>query len=541
MVEYGLLFNWYCVAPLNSNGQPLIPEAAKHASALQRGPAQLGDSEIFLESLVNSVNHAALPVAPHIDHNDQVTLGASAKNDAFGIYNCLELGVIGVPAKCCDLILGSMYALKASTSSARFPLFASLLLNAIRAGRRCFLITASAPEEFLARLDTCWEMSSNTLIAGRQLTVFSTQVEVTKKIFRYGADRFVQELSSFEVSKNAFVLYDQADDLLSMHDPFLARQQVEVLAKWFQLNQVTALLSFSKPSERQADTFNTLMDYFTGIAKLGGDRNGLELTFVYWQGSAGVAVARNFSLQTDNEGHYKAVETQNTQSPIGNYTRTASCAIDDRRSALDSEGFNTPSIWCYLYNDPGLDNLLIGVEGTPVRVSSVEEIIETIAQQERVMVLLNTGGIPDLRKTAQVVHTLRLNISNKVSVVVYGKQGDFLDNESQLLMRCGANAVLGMDTVQNSLGQTVNSLKRQIFLRPMDANFDNLWERYTKDIETQATPAMQFSAEAEAENISTHNLEINKSNNGYTYSKGRSAPPLDPRSNAKAKRSTFAA
>ena len=470
----------------------------------------------------------------------RIASGTAALDESFAVYNSLEMGVTGVPAKSCDLILGSMYALKASTSSARFPLFASMLLNAIRAGRRCFLITASKPEEFLARLDAHWEMSSTALIAGGQLTVFSTQAEVNKKIFRYGADRFVQELTSFEITSNAVVLYDQADDLISLHDPFLARQQVEVLAKWFQSNRVTALLSFSKPSERQSDTFNTLMDYFTGIAKLGGDRDGLELTFVYWQGSAGIAVARNFSLQTDDEGHYKAIETHSVQAKGGNYSRDFKATFDDRRGGITAEEESSkPSTWCFLYNDPALDNLLIGVPGTPLRVSSVEEIIETIAQQERVMIILNTGGIPDLRKTAQVVHTIRQNIANKVPVVVYGKQADFSANESQLLMRCGANAVLTMETVQGKLGQTVSALKQQIFLRTFDMNFDSVWDRYAEEIAAEAQAQLRF--EAQAENETSENSAVEKKANGYAYSKGRSAQPLEPRSNTKAKRSTFSA
>lgn len=481
------------------------------------------------------------------DNKNPATSEQGGQENQLSVDNSLELGIDGVPAKCCDLILGSMYALKASTSSARFPLFASLLLNAILAGRRCFLITASRPEEFLTRLDAHWDMSATALISDGQLTVFGTQAEVTKKIFRYGADRFVQELASFDVSKNSVVLYDQADDLLSLHDPFLARQQVEVLAKWFQKNQVTALLSFSKPSERQADSFNTLMDYFTGIAKLGGDRNGLELTFVYWQGSAGIAVARNFSLQTDDERNYQAVETQSAPAHVGsnfgNYPQSASTTVDDRRLAANGAAqLSAPSMWCFLYNDPGLDNLLIGVEGTPLRINSVEEIIDTIGQQERVMVLLNTGGLPDLRKTAQVVHTLRQNVSNKISIVVYGKQPDFSADESQLLMRCGANSVLTLDTVQSSLGQTINSLKKQIFLRTPDANFDTLWDRYIKD--STASEPLQLQFTAITDEPSATSFSKNKTSSGYAYSSGRIAPPLENQNNikhTKARRSTLTA
>ena len=485
-------------------------------------------------------------------------MAAHAGIDTSGAYHSLELGVHGIPAKCCDLILGSMYALKASTSSARFPLFTSILFNAIRAGRPCFLITASKPDDFLARLDAHWTMVSGELIAGGQLKVFSTQAEVTKKIFRYGADRFVQELSAFGIAENAVVIYDQADDLLSLHDPFLAQQQVEVLARWFQTHKVTTLLSFSKPSERQSDTFNTLMDYFTGIARLGGDREGLELTFVYWQGSEGVTVARNFSLSTNDEGQYKAIESQGRSK----HNRNAAApeqTIEDRRNrsrndheSSEPDTFEQEPTYCTLYNDPGLDNLLTGVPGTPVRVSNVEEIIANAVLQERAMILINTGGIPDLRKTAQVVHTLRLNVSNKIQIVVYGKQPDFSSDESQLLMRCGANAVLTLDTVQSNLGQTIVHLKRQIFIRAVDQQFDSIWTRFLNEQSADALELSDLSFTPTDADRTPPMVSNDAPSGGYAYSTGKTAdtngsisePTGTSRAtakvNAKAKRSSFA-
>ena len=473
-------------------------------------------------------------------HKTRDDAQASAQITATTAPISVELGIDGIPSDCCDLILGGMYALKASTSSARFPLFASLLLNAIRTGKRCFLITASKPDEFLSRLDIYWGMSSSALITSGQLKVFSTQAEITTKIFRYGADRFVRELSSYGVTNNAVVLYDQADDLLSLHDEFLALQQVEVLAKWFQSNQITTLLSFSKPNDRQSDAFNTLMDHFTGIAKLGGDRAGLELTFVYWRGSAGIAVARNFSLLAEDEGQYRAVEGHHIQARLGYSPRESVTVINDRRDGLHSdEEAGGITNFCLLYNDPGLDNLLTGVPGTPVRVSSVEEIMATMAQLESAMVLLNTGGIPDLRKTAQVVHTLRQNLTNKIQVVIYGKQPEFSADETQFLMRCGANAVLTVGTVQSNLGQSIASLKRQIFVRAVDPNFEALWERYTNEVSAQTQSQLHMDVKTDEPTKQVPGFD-NKMT-GYAYSKGRSAPPQEPRSNTKAKRSTFAA
>ena len=404
----------------------------------------------------------------------------SAGSASLGNSNSLELGIAGIPAKTCDLIVGSLYALKASTSSARFPLFASLVLNAIRAGRKCFVITANKPDEFLIRLESYWSINAASLIADGQLCVFSTQAEVSKKIFRYGADRFVQELASFEVGINSFLLYDQADDLLSLHDPFLARQQVEVLAKWFQTNQVTALFSFSRPSDRQSDTFNTLMDYFTGIARLGGDKDGLELTFQYWQATRGAAVAKNYLLHTEDDGLYVAVEAEKPAMR----TATAPAIVDDRRVAPglannepEQLPFDEPRL-CLIYNDVALDSILLSAPVSPIRVSSVQEIVSNACQQKNALILLNVAGISDLRKVAQVVHHIRLNLSSTMQLVAYGRQPEFSLEESQLLLRCGANVAIALQLSPASLSSFIDNIKRQVFVRAVDSDFSQIWQRY---------------------------------------------------------------
>ncbi len=231
---------------------------------------------------------------------EQQTLAAST----------VEMGIAGLAPGSFDLLSGGMYALKARTSSARFPLFAGLMSAALAQRRPCFLITASKPQDILARLEPLLETPTAALIEAGSLQVFATQADISKRIFRFGPDRFAQELQHFGFGPGALLIYDQADDLISLHDPFLAMQQVDVLGKWFGDHQVTALLSFSRPSDRQEDSFNVLMDYFSGIARLGGDKAGLELTFQYWRGSGGAHAAINYRLSCDESGLYQAVEAR---------------------------------------------------------------------------------------------------------------------------------------------------------------------------------------------------------------------------------------
>jgi hypothetical protein len=102
----------------------------------------------------------------------------------------VELGIAGLAPDAFNLLTGGMYALKARTSSARFPLFASLMTNALAQQRRCFLITASKPQDILERLDPLLEKPTAALIEAGSLHVFGTQADIPKRIFRFGADRF---------------------------------------------------------------------------------------------------------------------------------------------------------------------------------------------------------------------------------------------------------------------------------------------------------------------------------------------------------------
>jgi Cellulose biosynthesis GIL len=227
---------------------------------------------------------------------------AAAPVDA--VIFAFELGIFGMPEFSSNMISGGLYALKVGTSSARFPLLSSSLQSALRSGLPCTIVTASAPDELLQRLELYGDFSAKDVLADGRLVVYSMQDEFSKKMFRYGADRLVQEFADFKIPERSYLLFDQADDLLSLHDFNLASQQIRILARWFKQRQITGLLSFSRSSDQKLDTLNTLMDHLTGIARLGGDRDGLELTFQYWRASPGVIAARNFNLYLKDTGVY---------------------------------------------------------------------------------------------------------------------------------------------------------------------------------------------------------------------------------------------
>jgi hypothetical protein len=76
----------------------------------------------------------------------------------------ISLGISGLPEPTSDMVSGGLYVLSVRTSSTRFPLLSSSLQNALNAGLRCIIVTASEPADLLVRLDTPNGFSSATYL-----------------------------------------------------------------------------------------------------------------------------------------------------------------------------------------------------------------------------------------------------------------------------------------------------------------------------------------------------------------------------------------
>jgi Cellulose biosynthesis GIL len=216
----------------------------------------------------------------------------------------VSLGVAGMRDVTADMVSGGMYAVHVKTSSARFALLASSLQNALATGLPCTVITGSAPEDVLQRIEQCAGFSVAELLESNQLTVFSSQDEFSKNMFRYGAERLLRELENAGIPQRSFLIFDQADELLSLHDLFLASQQIKLISAWFSSKQITALITFCRSNEQRIEALNALLDDLSGLARLGGDKNGIELTFTYWRSSVEIIAARNFRLYVEALGNY---------------------------------------------------------------------------------------------------------------------------------------------------------------------------------------------------------------------------------------------
>ena len=373
----------------------------------------------------------------------------------------VRIGIPGLPNLTNNMVQGGLYVLVAETASARFPLFASSLGCSLKDGRRCTAIVPGNPDHFIQRLETLGDMKSHGLLASGQFQLFVMQEEFSKKMFRFGTERFVAELEQFEIPENSYLLFDQADDLISLHDVSLAIEQVDLLSKWLSDHKVTALLTFLRVSEAHAGTINALMDYLTGIVRIGGDEAGLRLGFDYWQSPDGTVAARNFQLLTlENNCYEAAARHANSESSAG--------------ESLPAEQDVPPEepVPSYFYMDPDLGSLATQIPGNWQRVDTLVGMMHSTRNKRRAIAIFCYKPDTNLRQLAEAIHTLRINLGKYAQVIVQEKGASLRYQNEALLLRLGVNLVVHRDVQAARMPLMLSSVAGQIFSRDVDINFE---------------------------------------------------------------------
>ena len=374
----------------------------------------------------------------------------------------MRLGIQGLPNLTDSMNAGGLYILIAETPSARFPILAKTLTTALTNGVTCNVVVHANAESFIQRVESFGQLNMPELVASGRLQFFEMQEEFSKKIFRFGADSFSRELEQFNISQTSYLIFDQADELLSLHDLSLALEQVDILSKWFAQNQITGLLVFSRTTEAHAGVLNALMDNLSGIVRLGADKDGLELTFDYWQSPEGTIAGRNFRLTTQESGLYEASTDMlraKQRVDVGNL---------DLSPDLDEE----QGTHHFFYMDPDLGALAKQMAGTWQRVDTLVGMMHATITKRAATCILSFQRDTNIRQLAEAVHTLRLSLGRHARIVVQEKGASLRYQNEALLMRLGLNMVVHRDVPSGRLPLLLESLNGQSFNRNVAINFE---------------------------------------------------------------------
>lgn len=361
------------------------------------------------------------------------------------------------------MVAGGVYALLAETPPARFPLLASCLQGTLSQGQPACLIVGSQPAAFLERLEASGYPDTQIDIETGRLRVFQMQDDFNKKMFRFGADSLVRELQFFQIPDESLLIFDQADDLLSLHDTQLALEQVQVISSWAQAQQVTVLLSFNRAASSQVAlaTISSLMDLLQGIARLGVHRDSLNLSYEYWQTPYGAVAAHTLSLDTQDNGSYRV------KAPT-------SAATDDNSPAAPGTGSDDsddPLVNCFTL-DGDLMALQEVMAGKWQLCRNVVGVIQAAFGLRSPLVLLTYRRDTDLRQLAEGAHALRLALPRRTRIVVVEQQASLRYSNEVLLLRLGTNMVVHRDVPSSRLPLMLESLKGQSYTKDLDINFE---------------------------------------------------------------------
>lgn len=375
----------------------------------------------------------------------------------------IHIGISGLPSLTNCMVAGGLYILIAELPSARFPMLSGSLAGALNNGVPCTLILPADPSSFIQRIESFCGFNTTEQINADRLQVFVMQDEFPKKMFRFGTDSFVRELEQFEIPENSYLIFDQADELLSLQDISLAMEQVDVLKKWFAAKGVTALLVFSRATESHASTLTALMDNLTGIVRLGGDGNGLEFTFDYWWSPEGVIAAKRYRLLTLDSGLYE-VSTKIAPS--------VSALSDERYERYKGKDKIEDAEPHFFYMDPDLGSLSRELPGVWHRVDSLVGMMHATRNTRSVTAILSFQHDTNLRQLAEAVYTLRHSLERHTQIVVHEKGASLRYQNEALLVRLGINLVIHRDVPVSRLPLLLKSLSGQIFNRDIEINFE---------------------------------------------------------------------
>ena len=218
-----------------------------------------------------------------------------------------RLGLPGPPHLMDSMAVGGIYLLMAETASARLPVLSASLAHGLGMGMSCRLLLPQHPEPLIAQLQSFGNLDINQAIRDRKLALFTVQDELCTKMARHGAEAFVKELEHFAFPDGSYLIFDQADELLALHDVTTALNQLDVLKKWAFKHRITFLLTWTHAPNAQAGTPGTLLDKFKGVVGLRTKGASLTLFFDHWQSDEAMVVARSFRLTPLGSGLYTAV------------------------------------------------------------------------------------------------------------------------------------------------------------------------------------------------------------------------------------------
>lgn len=378
-------------------------------------------------------------------------LPTAMANSESGAFN---LGIPGLPPLLNAMVRGGLYAVQIASPPARSALVSLSLATALRANTPAVLVTNASLRRLLAR------GRMDEAIRDDKLAIFTLKESTAKNIFRHGPQRFVDELELFGFPQEGYFVFDGADDLFTLQDPFVASEQIRCYREWVREKDGCGLLVFTLlgANSRFASTYQALVDHVDGAVRLESGKEQLEWIVDFWASPSGVVASRVHPARIESNGVLAITERIEGKAD-GKTDRTATV-----RAAVDEN-----DVFC-------MDSTLAGIsKQSAVKWVFCDNLVELMHASRGAVAasaILVFDRSTELRQLAQAVHTLRTGRGKQFKIIIRELDASLRYQNELLLLRLGANLILHRDVPVARLQLAIQSLQGQTFSRDIDVNFD---------------------------------------------------------------------
>ena len=376
-----------------------------------------------------------------------------ANNEA----GAFQLGIPGLPPLLNSMVAGGLYVVQVSSPPARSALATLSLGAAIRADQPAALVSNGSVRRLLTKGRLAEAVRED------RVSIFTLKESAAKNIFRHGAERFVQELDLFEFPPGGFYVFDGADDIFTLQDPFIAAEQIRVYREWVRDKEGCGLLVFSLlgASSQFAGTYQALLDHVDGAVRVESGKEQLEWIVDFWASPSGVVASRALRARIESNG-VLAIATGPSDATM---TRMAASGTPLPAAAEDEKDVFF------------MDSTLVGIsktaEGKWTYCDNLVGLMHASRGAVAAAAILVFDRTTDLRQLAQAVHTLRTGLGKQIKIIIRELDASLRYQNELLLLRLGASLIIHRDVPVARLQLAIQSLAGQTFSRDVDVNFDH--------------------------------------------------------------------
>lgn len=373
-------------------------------------------------------------------------------NNNLTTTNFKFLGIPGIPPSIDILLKGSIYAAISDSVPAHLSIVIQAIKSNLSAGNTCVLVTQMTPSVFLSRAKTLGVDFLDD-IAQNRLYLFSLAGDYVTNIFRHGIQRFLLEFDYFQVPRGSFFLFDQAGDIFTMGDQHIAQAQARAYRDWMISTGNTSLFIFFATGINGS---HSILNCFNGVARINQCKTGIEFLVEFWYSQDGAIAAKSLPVLLDTTGLIR-VDTSLPQAASEVYQND--CSTDHHT---------------VFYLGPDFESFSAAIHhmGIWTQAHSFVDLIHLSRDATRATIVISLGSDTDLQKTAQVVHYLRLNRSNRLRIVIRESSYSLRYPNELLLLRFGANLIIHRHVASQQLALLWEMLAGQIYTRKIMQNFD---------------------------------------------------------------------